>query len=165
MSPRFAAGTLVEYAGARWQVECALGAEAILLRSDTGAEVSADPLKIRLPEITEPIGPLLPPIDELRYSAAEGATRRAMIATSGASVSSGETAGGRLSPVFAASIGSVMTNGFNAVVFPAPAAATASPNRPPRPSRSITSRCAAPCSARRPAALCCDHRSPSWQAG
>jgi hypothetical protein len=57
MSPRFAAGTLVEYAGARWHVERALGAEAILLRSDTGAEVSADPLKIRLPEITEPIGP------------------------------------------------------------------------------------------------------------
>ena len=57
MSPRFAAGTLVEYAGAHWHVERALGAEAILLRSDTGAEVSADPLKIRLPEITEPIGP------------------------------------------------------------------------------------------------------------
>ena len=113
MSPRFAAGTLVEYAGARWHVERALGAEAILLRSDTGAEVSADPLKIRLPEIMEPIGPLLPPIDELRYSAAAGAasaaTRRAMIATSGASVSGGETAGGRLSPVFAASVGSVMT--------------------------------------------------------
>jgi hypothetical protein len=94
-------------------VERALGAEAILLRPDTGAEVSADPLKIRLPEIMEPIGPLLPPIDELRYSAAAGsaATRRAMIATSGASVSGGETAGGRLSPVFAALVGSVMITG------------------------------------------------------
>ena len=47
---RFAAGTLVEYGGARWRVQRALGVEAVLLRSDTGEEVSADPLKVRLAE-------------------------------------------------------------------------------------------------------------------
>ena len=61
MSPRFGAGTLAEYAGVRWHVERALGAEAISLRSDTGAEVSAEPLTIRLPEVTVPVGPSLPP--------------------------------------------------------------------------------------------------------
>ena len=38
------------------------------------------------------------------------------------------------------------TRGFNAVVFPAPAAAITSPNRPPWPMRSIAARCAVPCS-------------------
>jgi hypothetical protein len=39
---------VVEYAGARWRVQRALCVEAILLRSEAGEEVSADPLKMRL---------------------------------------------------------------------------------------------------------------------
>jgi len=69
---------VVEYAGARWRVQRALGVEAILLRSEGGEEVSADPLKIRLPEATAPTGALPPLVDELRYSDADWteATRR-----------------------------------------------------------------------------------------
>src|SRR4051794_34605401 len=48
MSPQFGVGTLVNYAGARWRVQRAPVVEAVLLRSDTRMEVSADPLKIRL---------------------------------------------------------------------------------------------------------------------
>src|SRR5271157_5577283 len=78
MSPQFAIGTLVEYAGIRWRVQRALGVEAVLLRSDTGEEVSADPLKIRLPEVSAPIRPARHVVDELRYSDADWAeaTRR-----------------------------------------------------------------------------------------
>lgn len=78
MSPRFGLGTVVEYAGARWRVQRALGVEAVLLRSDAGEEVSADPLKIRVPEASVPIGTSLPQVDELRFSDADWteATRR-----------------------------------------------------------------------------------------
>ena len=41
----FIIGSEVSYAGARWRVERVLGAEAVLLRSDTG-EASADALRI-----------------------------------------------------------------------------------------------------------------------
>jgi len=84
MTPQFAAGDVVEYAGGRWRVQRPLGVEAILLRSDTGEEVSADPLKIRLPEMSAPITPPRAPIDELRYSEAEWAEamrRRDLLAT------------------------------------------------------------------------------------
>jgi hypothetical protein len=68
MAPQFGGGTLVEYAGARWRVQRALDVEAVLFRSDTGMEVAADPLQIRLPEISVTAGPLLPRVDELRDS-------------------------------------------------------------------------------------------------
>jgi hypothetical protein len=55
-----------------------LGVEAVLLRSDTGAEVSVDPLAIRFPEVC-PAAPLsLLLTDELAYSEGDWieATRR-----------------------------------------------------------------------------------------
>jgi putative transposase len=78
MSPQFAIGTLVEYAGIRWRVQRALGVEAVLLRSDAGEEVSADPLKLRLREVSAPDRPARHVVDELRYSEADWAeaTRR-----------------------------------------------------------------------------------------
>ena len=78
MSRGFGRGTVVEYAGARWRVQRTLGVEAILLRSEAGEEVSADPLKIRLPEATAPAAASPPLVDELRYSDADWteATRR-----------------------------------------------------------------------------------------
>ena len=84
MPPQFGVGTLVDYAGARWRVQRALGVEAVLLRSDTGEEVSADPLKIQLPEISMMTGPSQPRVDELRYSEAdwaEATRRRDLLAT------------------------------------------------------------------------------------
>lgn len=51
MTSRLRIGNLVEYAGSPWRVLRVLGLEAVLLRPDTGAEVSADPLAIRFPEI------------------------------------------------------------------------------------------------------------------
>ena len=77
MSAQFATGTLVEYAGIRWRVQRVLGVEAVLLRSDAGEEVSADPLKIRLPEAAATRSARTV-VDELRYSDAEWAeaTRR-----------------------------------------------------------------------------------------
>ena len=74
----FATGTLVEYAGSRWRVQRVLGVEAVLLRSDAGDEVSADPLKLRLSEASLPARPARPVVDELRYSDADWAeaTRR-----------------------------------------------------------------------------------------
>src|SRR4051812_32230217 len=59
MLTRFGTGTPVDYAGARWRVQRALGVEAVLLRSDSGEEVSADPLKISLAEVSVAIGPPL----------------------------------------------------------------------------------------------------------
>jgi hypothetical protein len=46
--------------------------------SDAGEEVSADPLKLRLPEVSAPVRPARPVVDELRYSDADWAeaTRR-----------------------------------------------------------------------------------------
>jgi len=84
MPPQFGVGTLVDYAGARWRVQRALGVEAVLLRSDTGEGVSADPLKIQLPEISMMTGPSQPRVDELRYSEAdwaEATRRRDLLAT------------------------------------------------------------------------------------
>jgi len=69
----FATGTLVEYAGSRWRVQRVLGVEAVLLRSDAGDEVSADPLKLRLSEASLPARPARPVVDELRYSDADWA--------------------------------------------------------------------------------------------
>jgi putative transposase len=84
MSPRFGIGTVVEYAGARWRVQRALGVEAILLRSEAGGEVSADPLQIRVPEASAPTGASPPLVDELRYTDAdwtEATRRRDLLAT------------------------------------------------------------------------------------
>jgi putative transposase len=81
---RFGRGTVVEYAGTCWRVQRALGVEAILLRSDAGEEVSADPLKVRLPEVQVPTGASPPLVDELRYSDAdwtEATRRRDVLAT------------------------------------------------------------------------------------
>jgi putative transposase len=83
MSPQFAIGTLVEYAGIRWRVQRALGVEAVLLRSDAGEEVSADPLKLRLPEVSAPNRLARHMVDELRYSDgdwAEATRRRDLLA-------------------------------------------------------------------------------------
>jgi putative transposase len=54
------------------------GVETVLLRSDTGEEIAADPLKIQLPEAPNASKPQTPPIDELCYSDADwaAATRR-----------------------------------------------------------------------------------------
>jgi putative transposase len=84
MSAQFGIGTVVDYAGSRWRVERALGVEAVLLRSDTGVEVSADPLKIQRPEIAMMAGPSQPRVDELRYNEAdwaEATRRRDLLAT------------------------------------------------------------------------------------
>jgi len=77
MSSPFSAGALVDYAGARWRVQRALGVEAVLLCSDAGAAISADPLKLRSPAPSTK-GALTAPVDELRYSEADwaAATRR-----------------------------------------------------------------------------------------
>ena len=65
----------------------ALGVEAVLLRSDAGEEVSADPLKLRLPEVSASVRPARPVVDELRYSDADWAeaTRRRDLLTALAS--------------------------------------------------------------------------------
>ena len=68
MPVSFSPGISVEYAGARWRVLRVLGAESVLLGSDAGEEVAADPLKIRL----SGGGSLLNrPLDERRYSDAD----------------------------------------------------------------------------------------------
>ena len=74
----FSIGTEVAYAGARWWVERVLGAEAVLLRSDAGEEVSADPLRIAQPVDPELRGTLSGIADETRYSDSDwaAATRR-----------------------------------------------------------------------------------------
>jgi hypothetical protein len=84
MSPRFGRGTNVEYAGACWRVQRALGVEAVLLHSEAGEEVSADPLKIWLPEVPVPPGASPALVDELHYSDAdwtEATRRRDLLAT------------------------------------------------------------------------------------
>jgi putative transposase len=84
MSARFATGTLVDYAGARWWVQRALGVEAVLLRSESGEEVSADPLKISLVGVSGVIRPPLRSRDEAWYSEAdcvEATRRRDLLAT------------------------------------------------------------------------------------
>ncbi len=73
MSSPFGAGTLVEYAGARWRVLRMLGVETVLLRSDTGEEVAADPLKLQQPATTAPVPSPVLTINELRYSQADWA--------------------------------------------------------------------------------------------
>jgi hypothetical protein len=74
----FSIATEVMYAGGRWRVERVLGAEAVLLCSDTGKEVSADPLRIALPGNRELRGSLTSVVDETRYDDAGWAvaTRR-----------------------------------------------------------------------------------------
>jgi hypothetical protein len=74
----FSIGTEVMYAGGRWRVERVLGAEAVLLCSDTDKEVSADPLRIALPGNRELRGSLTSVVDETRYDDAGWAvaTRR-----------------------------------------------------------------------------------------
>jgi hypothetical protein len=54
MERRFSIGTEVTYAEAYWRVERILGVDAVLLRSETGDDVSADPLRIALPGEPEP---------------------------------------------------------------------------------------------------------------
>ncbi len=78
MSSQFSAGTLVEYAGAQWRVLRVLGVEAVLLRSDTGKEVAADPLKLQRPATAAPASSPVLTINEMRYSEADWAeaTRR-----------------------------------------------------------------------------------------
>src|SRR5271165_5424264 len=49
MSAPFRTGISVVYAGARWHVLHVPDAETVLLRSDTGQELAADPMRIRLP--------------------------------------------------------------------------------------------------------------------
>jgi hypothetical protein len=43
MGSPFTRGTGVTYAGARWRVHRVLGPEAVVLRSDAGEQVAADP--------------------------------------------------------------------------------------------------------------------------
>jgi putative transposase len=78
VSSRIRTGNLVNYAGSPWRVLRVLGVEAVLLRSDTGAEVSVDPLAIRFPEVCPSAPPSLLLIDELAYSESDWvvATRR-----------------------------------------------------------------------------------------
>ena len=74
----FSIGTEVMYAGGRWRVERVLGAEAVLLRSDTGEEVSADPLRIAFLSAAELRGKVTRVADETCYDDAgwASATRR-----------------------------------------------------------------------------------------
>jgi len=72
VSSRIRTGNLVNYAGPLWRVLRVLGVEAVLLKSDTGAEVSANPLAIRFPEICA-APPSLLLTDELAYSEADWA--------------------------------------------------------------------------------------------
>ena len=68
MPTSFSPGISVEYAGARWRVLRVVSAEAVLLASETGDEVSADPLKIQLPDCPLPTARSPRLFDELRYS-------------------------------------------------------------------------------------------------
>jgi putative transposase len=71
-----------------------LGVEAVLLRSDTGAEMSVDPLAIRLPEACPAALPSLLVTDELAYSEGDWAeaTRRHDLVTALAGKASRTTA-------------------------------------------------------------------------
>jgi len=63
---------LVEHAGSRWRISRILGAEAVLLCSESGNEVSVDPLKLRLPATeTEELVPRA--VRELDYDDADWA--------------------------------------------------------------------------------------------
>src|SRR5271166_4632091 len=73
MSAPFRTGISVVYAGARWQVLHVLDAETVLLRSDTGQELAADPMRIRLPDSPTLKATSSRPVDELRYDEAERA--------------------------------------------------------------------------------------------
>jgi putative transposase len=82
MERRFSIGTEVTYAGAHWRVERILGADAVLLRSETGDEVSADPLRMALPGEPELRAPMSGVVDETRYDDddwAEATRRRDLI--------------------------------------------------------------------------------------
>src|SRR5271165_2936304 len=73
MSAPFRTGISVIYAGARWQVLHVLDAETVPLRSDTGQELAADPVRIRLPDSPTLKATSSRPVDELRYDEAEWA--------------------------------------------------------------------------------------------
>jgi putative transposase len=82
MERRFGIGTEVTYAGAHWRIERVLGAESVLLRSEAGHEVSADPLRIALPGNSELCGTLSGVVDETLYDDddwAEATRRRELI--------------------------------------------------------------------------------------
>ena len=74
----FSIGSEVSYAGARWRVARVLGADAILLCSDTGDEVAADPLRVAFLNAPALGGPATGIVDEMRYDDADwaAATRR-----------------------------------------------------------------------------------------
>jgi putative transposase len=82
MERRITTGAVVEHAGTRWRVERPLGADAVLLRNDTGEIVTADPSTIRFPK--DNAGQSPPPlIHELQYTEtewAEAARRRDVLA-------------------------------------------------------------------------------------
>ena len=77
MGLSFRIGSEVSYAGTRWRVKRVLGAESVLLCSDTGDEVLADPLRVMLPG-ARTLGGAATGIDEMRYDDADwaAATRR-----------------------------------------------------------------------------------------
>jgi putative transposase len=50
MEHRFRPGAVVEHAGARWWVERALGADAVLLRGEDGLPAVADPARVTFPQ-------------------------------------------------------------------------------------------------------------------
>lgn len=82
MGQPFCIGTVVTYAGGHWRVERVLGADAVLLRSEAGDEVSADPLRIGLPGGPEPRAAASGVVNETRYDDddwAEATRRRDLI--------------------------------------------------------------------------------------
>lgn len=82
MGQPFCVGTEVTYGGGRWRVERVLGADAVLLRSETGEEASADPLRIALPGEPEFCASTSGVVDETRYDNedwAEATRRRDLI--------------------------------------------------------------------------------------
>jgi len=72
MEQRLVPGTEVEHAGKRWRVLRPLGPDAVLLRSDAGETVAADPMRVRFPADQENLQPgrLL---DDRRYTEAQWA--------------------------------------------------------------------------------------------
>jgi len=73
MASPFSIGTQVTYAGASWRVQRVLGAEAVLLRSDTGEEVAADPLRIGSQENPRPAAGSPSLVDQRLYDDADWA--------------------------------------------------------------------------------------------
>ena len=83
MGSRFSIGAQGTYAGSCWRVERVLGAEAVLLRSETGEEVAADPLRIGLRDVPRLVAASASLVDETLYDEADWAAamrRRDLIA-------------------------------------------------------------------------------------